>query len=105
MQLPSLVTPIRATVLVLAAFLVIEPLGAADKLWTGAISNLWSVSGNWSGAVAPADGDALTFPLGSANMSTVNDLANLDLASLTFEGPSYQVGGNALTLSAGLNGM
>src|SRR5205823_6091801 len=31
------------------------------KTWTGAVNNLWSVGGNWTGGV-PQSGDAIQFP-------------------------------------------
>jgi hypothetical protein len=79
--------------------------GADTKSWTGAVNNLWSVGGNWSGGVAPVDGDSLLFPNGSANRNTVNDLTGLDLGSISIAPasfPSYSATGNAITLSGGL---
>src|SRR3989442_15913098 len=77
---------------------------ASTKAWTGAVSNLWSVGGNWNGGVAPVAGDALVFPTGGANTNMANDLpAGLALQSLSFPGSTpYALSGNGLVLSAGL---
>lgn len=80
-------------------------LSAGPKSWTGAVNDLWSVGGNWSGGVPPADGDALVFPAFVPNRTNVNDLAGLDLQSLSFgggEGFPYNVSGNPITLSGGI---
>ena len=76
---------------------------AATKTWTGAVNNLWSVSGNWTGGT-PADGDQLVFPDGASNRTMSNDLSGLDLLSISFPGTSsnYSASGNAITLSGGI---
>jgi Bacterial Ig-like domain (group 3) len=75
---------------------------AATRTWSGAVDNLWSTGGNWSGGIAPVDGDALVFPSGAANTTNVNDIAGLDLLSVAFTGGTYSVSGNAVTLSGGM---
>ena len=82
------------------------PSDPASKVWTGAVSNLWSVGGNWSGAVAPVDGDNLLFPDFTSNRAMSNDISGLDLASVKFTGTSdnYSASGNTITLTNGLVG-
>jgi len=75
---------------------------AATKSWTGAVSNQWSVGGNWSGGVAPVNGDQLLFPNGAANVNMVNNLSGLSLAGITLTGGSYSLSGNAITLTGNL---
>ena len=81
---------------------------AATKSWTGAVNNLWSVGGNWSGGVAPVSGDALEFPSGAPQTTIVNDLSGLTIDTITFTsffvGPPYHVSGNAITLTNGMTG-
>jgi hypothetical protein len=78
------------------------PAAGGPKVWTGAVNNLWSVGGNWSGGVAPVDGDDLIFPDTAANRTMTNDLTGLDLGFVRFTGDTYNAGGNAVTLAEGL---
>ncbi|HYH08531.1 MAG TPA: Ig-like domain-containing protein [Thermoanaerobaculia bacterium] len=72
---------------------------ATTKSWTGAVSNLWSVAGNWSPAAIPTNGEALVFPSGASNTSMVNDLpAGTRVGALLFL-DSYTLSGNALKLT------
>ena len=78
---------------------------AATRTWTGAVNNLWSVGGNWSGGVAPLSGDDLVFPAGATNRATTNDLVGLALHSIGITNtaaPGYAIGGNAFSLAAGI---
>ena len=76
---------------------------SSPKTWTGAVSDLWSVAGNWEGGV-PADGDRLVFPDdAAADRSLTNDLASgLDVYDMTFSGDGYTITGNDIDLSAGV---
>ena len=47
-------------------------LAPAVSTWSGAVSNLWSDSGNWD--VPPAAGNDLVFPAGAANLANTDDL-------------------------------
>jgi cytoskeletal protein CcmA (bactofilin family) len=89
-------------------FTAADPAFAGTKTWTGAVSNLWSVGGNWSGGVAPVNGDDLAFPQTTANENMVNDLVGLEIGSVSVAGPPaefsfYTFGGNAITMSGGLS--
>jgi len=82
---------------------VVATITSSPKSWTGAVSNLWSVGGNWNGGVAPVNGDALVFPNGASNTSTSNDLTGLTLTTISVSGSSsYSLAGNAITLTGGL---
>jgi fibronectin-binding autotransporter adhesin len=85
---------------------VLTAVGATAKSWTGAVSNIWSVGGNWTGGVAPIAGDALNFPTGAQHTSMMNDLpAGLVVQGMTFPSTTwgYFVDGNGLVLSGGLS--
>lgn len=91
-RLPTLV----AAFAVMGFLAVAVPSGttfAATKTWTGSsvtIPRVWSDDTNWSPAGAPVDGDTLIFSTGT-NMGA-NDIANLSIAGITFNGTgSYQI--------------
>ncbi|HQJ15261.1 MAG TPA: autotransporter-associated beta strand repeat-containing protein, partial [Candidatus Omnitrophota bacterium] len=72
--------------------------------WTGNISNLWSVAGNWIGlgGAAPGAGDDLVFPAGCLTLSTSNDFAaGTSFNSITITGSGYTLAGNSIILGAG----
>jgi fibronectin-binding autotransporter adhesin len=72
--------------------------------WTGAVNNLWSNGGNWSGlgGAAPVAGDDLIFPSGASNLSTSNDIAaGTSFNSITISGSGYTLAGNSIALAAG----
>jgi fibronectin-binding autotransporter adhesin len=94
----------KSTPLICVILLVGASIATADtKSWTGAVNNLWSVGGNWSGGVAPVSGDVLLFPNGAANQSMSNDISGLSLQSVSFATTSpYTVSGNTLVLVGGL---
>jgi autotransporter-associated beta strand protein len=74
--------------------------------WTGAVSNLWSVAGNWSGLSggAPSAGEDLIFPNGASNLSNTNDIAaGTSFNSITFSGNGYTLAGNSITLAGPVN--
>src|SRR5262245_6492328 len=77
--------------------------GHADGSGVPFGSNNWSAPQNWVGDVAPAPGDDLQFPASAAQFSTNNDFpAGTAFNSLSLSGVGYTLGGNALTLNAGL---
>ncbi len=75
---------------------------AATRTWTGTNSGLWSDAGNWGGT-APVAGDDLVFPGGAVpNTTNTNDFApGTNWRSITLNGGSYVVSGNAIVLDAG----
>src|SRR5262249_45268304 len=73
--------------------------------WTGAASNsLGPTLATWAGGVVPADADQVVFPAGAGHQSNVNDLVNLSLHSIWFQGGGYRVDGNPVAVS-GLTGV
>ena len=46
---------------------------AVPRIWTGAVNNLWSEAGNWTGGI-PGAGDVLQFPISASNKTMLNDL-------------------------------
>jgi hypothetical protein len=80
----------------LLLLLLTTPLFGATKTWTGAGGNaLWSNGANWSGGVAPANGDDVV-----VGASSTNDLSALSINSLSFSG-AITLSGNTLSLGAG----
>ena len=75
---------------------------AAPKVWSGAVSDLWSVGGNWVGGVAPSAGERIEFPASASNKTNTNDIAGLSLLSVTFNGGGYTIGGNTVGISGGI---
>jgi hypothetical protein len=75
----------------------------------GGVNNLWTNGTNWSGNVAPVQGDALTFPASAVLRTTnVNDFpAETTFDSLFFVAPSLvvlkdNISGNAIRLNNGV---
>src|SRR5262245_16204137 len=85
-----------------------DRLAPATLVWQGDVNNRWNggtvaVDTNWAdqatlAQVKPQDGDDLLFPLVALNQTNTNDIAGLDLGSITFGGIAYVVGGNAVSL-------
>ena len=96
----------RSILIRVLLFLLSWPSIAAVRFWDGSASGYWSNGANWSGNVAPADGDDLIFPASIANMVNTNDIAGLELSSIAFLESSYTLRGNSvrLTTTDGVNG-
>ncbi|HRT59041.1 MAG TPA: hypothetical protein P5038_20640, partial [Candidatus Paceibacterota bacterium] len=77
---------------------------AAVKTWDGSSSGNWATAANWTGNVAPVDGDDLVFPPGAANLANTNNFAALKVSSIVFTGSGYTLRGNALTVTNGISG-
>jgi fibronectin-binding autotransporter adhesin len=77
---------------------------AAVKTWDGSSNGNWGTAANWTGGVAPVDGDDLVFPSGAANLINTNNLSGLDLRTITFTGNGYTINGNAITITNGISG-
>ncbi|MCA9164069.1 MAG: autotransporter-associated beta strand repeat-containing protein, partial [Planctomycetales bacterium] len=81
---------------------------AATRVWegdsVGVLGNdLWSNGANWTGDVAPFNGDHLVFTdLGVLNGPSVNDLTGLDVATLSFDTTlgGYDLTGNEVVLKS-----
>lgn len=77
---------------------------AAVKTWDGTTSGNWGTSANWTPAGVPVDGDDLIFPAGAANLNNTNNITDLRVASIQFNGAAggYILNGNAITISNGV---
>ena len=92
--------------IVVACLLSMFVLGgaeAATRTWQGDVDTNWSTAGNWAENVAPADGDVLVFPDTPTSRTSNNDIAGLDLASVsvttTNSGANYSFTGVGVTLN------
>ncbi len=78
---------------------------AADRRWTGnAFANRWSEPGNWTPAGPPQDGDTLKFGNNASHLSNRNDLTDLRVHAIVFDGTAgaYTLSGNPVLLNAGI---
>jgi hypothetical protein len=73
---------------------------SAVKTWDGGGADAnWQAAANWVGDVAPVANDDLVFPASSAQFATNNNFFFFTtFNSITFEGGTYTVGGNPMTL-------
>ena len=70
---------------------------ATTSTWSGAVSNLWSVAGNWD--TLPVAGNALVFPA-TGTLTPNNDLpGGTSFSSVTFGGSGYTISGNQIGLT------
>jgi hypothetical protein len=78
---------------------------SAVRIWDGGGADTnFATPANWVGDVAPAVGDDLVFPANAARFSATNNIGVLitTFRSITIEGGSYTIGGNAVRLTDGL---
>lgn len=59
--------------------------------WTGAVNSLWSEPGNWQNERTPEIDGIVDFPANAANKTSVNDLGEIDLVTLTIRGAGYNI--------------
>ncbi|CAN5344596.1 hypothetical protein BH10ACI1_BH10ACI1_09700 [soil metagenome] len=73
---------------------------AAVKTWDGGgADGNWNTAANWVNDIAPVANDDLVFPATSAQFTTNNNFFFFTtFNSITFEGGTYTVGGNPMTL-------
>jgi autotransporter-associated beta strand protein len=88
----------------LLLLLLISQAQAAVKTWDGSSSGNWATAANWTGNVAPVDGDDLVFPPGASNLVNTNNYTALKVSSIIFTGSGYTLRGNALTVTNGISG-
>lgn len=67
-------------------------------------NTIWSNTANWSGGVAPIDGDILRFPTPAAGGSRAmsNDLTNLTIGGFEIPANAYTIAGNAFNLAGNI---
>ena len=74
------------------------PAHAATRTWDGSASGFWTNAANWSGGIAPTNGDSLVFPVGVARVAMTNSSgAPSNFMRLEFSGSNYVVFGPAGT--------
>jgi autotransporter-associated beta strand protein len=82
----------------------------ATHTWSGAVSGLMSLDGNWSTGGHPMNGESgpivLLFPGTAANFTVVDDLAGLTVDQIQFTGSSksYVISGGAGGVTLNLSG-
>lgn len=78
------------------------PVVATTRTWQGPEGGTWSTPANWSPEGAPAANDVLVFNSAASAVSSVNDIAGLELMGLTFAGDhAIALSGNVVTLVQG----
>lgn len=80
-----------------------RPACGATRTWTGnAFANTWSEPDNWAPAGPPQDGDTLKFGNNASHQSNRNDLTNLRVQAIVFDGSAggYTLSGNPVLLNA-----
>src|SRR5262249_29410811 len=104
-------SPFRPTVEALE-----DRLAPATLTWVGDIDANWSTSRlvfvgqpplpvldtNWSGNVLPQPGDTLVFDSSAHLFASNNNIANLSLANIIFNGGNHSLGGSSVTLTGGI---
>jgi autotransporter-associated beta strand protein len=85
----------------LFSILVCLPLSASTHVWTGAVSERFSDSGNWIGGSPAGDSDAeISFP-GGARLVAINDIDGLNVTGISISGSGYLIGGRAIRFGEG----
>jgi autotransporter-associated beta strand protein len=84
---------------------------ATTFTWEGDVGAGWDdaagTNKNWIGSPSstqgiPSDGKSLVFPASAGNKTNSNNIMGLDLSKITFSGDGYSIGGQEITLGAGL---
>lgn len=106
---PAWTARLRNFCLHLLLLLSAGTVSAATYTWTGAGFNgdtdyKWSNPWNWQGLSAPQPGEqgvALVFPNSGAPRNTTNDVLNLVISSVVFQGANYGIHGgpNGITMT------
>lgn len=97
-----------AALLALVTLIAAQPSGnsaraAETKTWNGSVNGQWSEDDNWTPSGAPVATDTLVFPSGAENQTNVNDLpGNTAFAAIEVTGGTYQISGNDLDITDGL---
>lgn len=76
-------------------------MATGTSVWSGAVNNLWSISGNWDNP--PISGNTLAFPSTGLRTTNTNDLAaGTAFGSVTIGGPGYAITGNQIGLTGSI---
>jgi autotransporter-associated beta strand protein len=79
------------------------PASGANRTWTGNAANSnWSEPDNWSPSGPPQNGDVLIFGNNASRLSNNNNLPDLQVQSIVFNGSSggYSLNGNRILLNS-----
>jgi hypothetical protein len=74
--------------------------GQTTRTWQGGADDPWSDGANWNPAGAPVDGDSLIF-VGGGTTTSINDLINVSIDTISFTSNYHTVYGNGFTLASG----
>lgn len=85
--------------------IVASSVFGADGTWTAMGNGAWSQSANWlSGVVASGVGNKAYFSSSASAITVTNDLADLRVQALMFNGGDYQVVGLPITVEGATSG-
>lgn len=92
-------------VLVCLCNVIASHVFSADGTWTATGSGMWSQASNWlSGVVASGVGYKAYFTSGMSSSTVTNDLSDLRVQALVFNGGDYQVVGLPITVEGATSG-
>src|SRR3989442_1191916 len=82
--------------LLIAGSLAFAPRGqAGTHTWNGSAANgLWSTPSNWDGSNPPFAYESplhLVFPASAVKRAATNNIANITISSVTFDGAAYTI--------------
>ncbi|HTY87182.1 MAG TPA: autotransporter-associated beta strand repeat-containing protein [Candidatus Acidoferrum sp.] len=96
----------RVLIILACAGLICVSARSAVLTWSGSggANANWNNSANWGGAGTPQNFDTLIFPAGQPNQTNTNNLANLNLNQIVFNGAGggYSIYGNAFMVTNSL---
>lgn len=85
---------------VLLTALVVSSTSAATHVWTGAVSDRFSDSANWTGGSPAGDRDAeLLFVSNTGSRTPLNDIDGLTVRAISFSVEGFALGGKAITVT------
>ncbi len=104
---------IGLSTLMTVGFTGVASAAGLNCTWTGATNNNFNTASNWSNCSGgvPSTGDNLVFDVTSLSTSKnlTNDISNLSVATVTFQGTvsdlnyvTYTLNGNAFTVTSGI---
>jgi autotransporter-associated beta strand protein len=85
-------------IVAIAVLFAIQSATASTNTWIGNTSNLWSVGSNWSGGLAPANGDTLVFGTPGSSGLTLPATA-VTLGGNATDGIDFAAGAGAYTIN------
>ncbi len=68
----------------------------------GGADNNWQTAENWVDDIAPSNNDDLVFASGATRLTNTNKFVGATFRSITFSGAGYDLQGNALTITDGI---